>query len=338
MTHTSSLLTLSSSVILTVKNDAAGCAQTLESLVGQSRLPDEVVVVDGGSSDDTRRRIAGFADRLPGLRFIDSPGANIARGREIATQQARGPIIASIDAGCRADRDWLKNLVDPFERDPDVDVVAGVYEVEPHSLFERVVGLATMRGQLSPFDPATFHPSGRSLAYTKDAWRRAGGWPTWLRYSEDTLFAHKLRRIARGWRFAGDAVVHWRPRTTFWSLARQFYGYGTGRGHTQIGAADFHYNLRNLALVLLSLAGCRVSGWFALLTLALAGYFYVVTFLPKARIIAHRTRTWRAYPLTLLILWVVMFANLAGYLCGSWQRRMQSDRFRVPMEAYRAAG
>lgn len=325
------------SVILTVKNDAAGCAETLESLTEQSRLPDEVVIVDGGSTDRTRHIIHSFSSRLAGLRLIDIPGANIAEGRDIATRHAAGPVIASIDAGCTAADDWLEKLVEPFERDAQTDVVAGMYEIESHTLFEKVVGLATMRGQLTPVDPAKFNPSGRSMAYTKQAWKRAGGWPTWLRYSEDTLFDHRLRRVATGWHFACDAVVSWRPRPSLRKLARQFYHYGTGRGQTQMGAPDFLYNLRNILLFSLAVSCSFLTIWAAPIALALFGYFFIWTFHHKAMQIVGRTRMLRAYPLTILIMWVMMLSNLAGYLRGSWQRIRYADHFRKKMELYLAA-
>lgn len=325
------------SVILTVKNDAAGCAETLKSLAVQLRLPDQVVVVDGGSTDQTRQTVRSFSSRLPGLCLIEVPGANIAEGRDIATRHAEGPVIASIDAGCTASPGWLEKLVEPFEHDDQTDVVAGMYEIEARSLFEKVVGLATMRGQLRPVDPASFNPSGRSMAYTKQAWQRAGGWPTWLSYSEDTLFDHRLRRVATGWRFAGDALVHWRPRTGFYKLARQFYFYGTGRGHTQIGAADFLYNLRNVLLFLLAVSCSFSTRWAAPIALSLFLYFFVWAFHRKAMKIVHRTGHVRAYPLTLAVMWVVMLSNLAGYLRGSWQRLRRANHFRKRMELYLAA-
>lgn len=322
------------SVILTVKNDAAGCADTLESLTRQSRLPDEVVVVDGGSTDQTCATVQSFGQRLPGLRLIQAPGLNIAQGRERATREGAGEIIASIDAGCRACQDWLEQLVAPFEHDSKIEVVAGTYEMDHQTLFEEVVGLATMRGQLCPVDPQKFNPSGRSMAYTKEVWSRAGGWPTWLRFSEDTLFDQRLRRVATGWHFASGAVVFWRPRTNFRKLARQFYCYGTGRGHTQIGAADFLYNLRNLLLFLLSMSCSLISSWVIPIAVSLFAYFYVWTFNQKAAAIARRTGSVQAYPLTLAVMWVVMLSNLAGYLRGSWQRWRDTKIFRSQLDQY----
>lgn len=325
------------SVILTVKDDTAGCAQTLGSLTRQSRLPDEVIVVDGGSTDETCATIRAFDARLPRVKLIEAPGFNIAQGRELATKEAAGPIIASIDAGCGAAQDWLEHLVAPLERDSSIAVVAGMYEVDHRSLFEEVVGLATMRGQLMPVDPATFNPSGRSMAYTKEIWKRAGGWPTWLPFSEDTLFDHRLRRVSKDWHFAVDAVVFWRPRTSFRKLARQFYCYGTGRGQTQIGAADFVYNLRNLLVFLLATSCLLLSSWVLPIALALFVYFYVWTFHGKAAQIARRTGSLRAYPLTLAVMWAVLLSNLAGYLRGSWQRWRDEETFRTQMDRYLAA-
>jgi hypothetical protein len=191
-----------------------------------------------------------------------------------------------------------------------------------------------MRGQLSPVDPATFNPSGRSMAYTKEAWKRAGGWPTWLNYSEDTLFDHRLRRVANEWHFAGEAVVFWRPRTSFRKLARQFYCYGTGRGHTQLGAPDFRYNIRNVLMLAVALSCTLFTPWAVPVALALFAYFFVWTFHQKAMQIVRHTGKDRAYPLTLLIMWVVMISNLTGYLRGSWQRLRHAEQFRKKMELY----
>ncbi len=248
-------------VVMTVKNDPLGCAMTLGSLAVQTRRPDEIIVVDGGSTDDTVRLVRQYMADLVQLRLIEAAGANIARGRNLAAHAVTSEIVATIDAGCRAEPQWVERLLRPFQEDADVDFVAGFYKTAPHSLLEKVVGLATMRGQLERVQPETFNPSARSMALKKSLWERAGGWPEWIHFSEDTLFDHKIRRMSVGWRFAGDAVVHWRPRGTLRAIAKQFYNYGTGRGHTQIDAAGYLYDIRNLSLLLIAVAMCIVTIW-----------------------------------------------------------------------------
>lgn len=105
------------SVIATVLNEGPAIERLLESLAGQTRAPDEVVIADGGSSDDTPDRLAAWAEsgRLP-LRVISVPGANISAGRNAAILETSGDLIAITDAGVRLDCGWLSALVEPFEQ------------------------------------------------------------------------------------------------------------------------------------------------------------------------------------------------------------------------------
>ncbi|MFN2164740.1 MAG: glycosyltransferase family 2 protein, partial [Anaerolineae bacterium] len=53
------------SVICTVLNEAQAVSRLLDSLLAQTRPPDEVVIVDGGSSDGTQAMVMSYAGRLP---------------------------------------------------------------------------------------------------------------------------------------------------------------------------------------------------------------------------------------------------------------------------------
>jgi len=102
------------SVICTVLNEGESIRRLLDSLALQTRRPDEVVIVDGGSHDNTIAVIQSYADRLP-LRVLIEPGANISRGRNVAIQAATGDVIASTDAGVWLEPGWLAALVAPLE-------------------------------------------------------------------------------------------------------------------------------------------------------------------------------------------------------------------------------
>ena len=325
---------VSVSVIMTVRNALDDCAATLESLARQTRCPDEIVIVDGGSTDGTLARLHEFAAVHGRCTIVEATGANIAKGRNIATREATSEVIAATDSGCRLDPDWLAELIRPFEECAKTEVVAGAYRVDSRSLLEEVVGFATMRGQLEPFDAERFNPSGRSIAYRKSLWERAGGWPEWVRFSEDTLFDHKLRRLGATWRFAAGAIAHWRPRGSLRAVARQFYLYGTGRGHTQIDAASFRYNLRNVAiLAALCLSGIALP-WLWAMGAAWVVYCYVLPFHRRAARIARATGRWSAYPLTFVVMWIVLFSNLLGFIVGTVQRRWRRDSIAIPLERY----
>ncbi|HET6262751.1 MAG TPA: glycosyltransferase, partial [Chloroflexia bacterium] len=68
------------SLIMTVRNEAASIARLLDSVLAQTRQPDEIVIADGGSTDGTQEVVSSYMDRLP-LRLLALPGANISEGR-----------------------------------------------------------------------------------------------------------------------------------------------------------------------------------------------------------------------------------------------------------------
>src|SRR5436305_12826743 len=94
------------SVVVPVLDDERGMRELLESLEAQSRLPDECVVVDGGSKDGTVELLRRYSAPFD-LRLVSLPGRNIAAARNEGVRQARFEWIACTDAGCLPASDWL---------------------------------------------------------------------------------------------------------------------------------------------------------------------------------------------------------------------------------------
>ncbi|MCP4592614.1 MAG: glycosyltransferase [bacterium] len=324
-------------MVTTVLNEATGCSVLLDSLADQTRTPDEIIVVDGGSTDGTLAILHAAAERDERILVIEAPGANIGQGRNLGARAAAGDVIVSTDTGCRLDSGWVEAIVRPFEDDPNIEFVAGSYRIDAHTWFEEVVGAATMRGVLEPIDPESFNPSCRSMAYTKALWERAGGLPEWTPI-DDNLFNAKLRRMAVARSFASDAVVFWRPRSTLGGVYRQFRFYASTTGHTQLEAGPTRYNLRNLLLCgALLAAGFFYWPLWILLTIA-SLYWYVGAFHAKALRVARRMGSWPAYPTAIAIYWALLLGDTVGYVRASigrvrrrsWYRRKVAEYLAVP--------
>ncbi|MBZ0301883.1 MAG: glycosyltransferase [Anaerolineae bacterium] len=220
------------SLIATVLNEGDSIHALLESLAAQTCPPDEIVLVDGGSTDDTVRQIERYADQLP-LRVRVEAGCNISRGRNIAIQTAHGDIIAVTDAGVRLTPTWLEHLTQPLRDDPTCQVASGFFQADPHTVFEAAMG-ATVLPLRAEIDPATFLPSSRSVAFRKSAWEAVGGYPEWLDYCEDLVFDLCLRQRAASFTFVPDALVYFRPRGSLTALFRQYYRYARGDGKADL--------------------------------------------------------------------------------------------------------
>ena len=216
------------SLALTVLNEGAHVRRLFDSIVKQTRPPDEVVVCDGGSSDDTLTVIAEYSNQLP-LRTLNRSGANISTGRNAAIRAARGEIIAVTDSGVQLAPDWLQQLVAAFDHE-EIVLAACFFGAEAHSTFQIAMG-ATVLPALEDVDSTQFLPSSRSIAFRKSAWEAVGGYPEWLHYSEDVVFDITMRERFGDFAFVPGALAHFRPRGSLTAFAQQYFHYAAGDGH-----------------------------------------------------------------------------------------------------------
>lgn len=246
-------------LIATTRNERAGVQSWMASIAAQTRPPDEIVVVDAGSTDGTPDELRQSA-AAHGMRVtvLVEPGANIARGRNRAIENATSPILACTDLGCRLTSTWLERILAPFADDPEIQVVGGWYVALENGRPQRRRRWPT----LDEIDPGEFLPSSRSLAFTREAWSRAGGYPEWLTLTgEDTWFALELGRFCERWAFVPDAVVEWEAPGTMTAYWAKIYAWSIGDGEAAIQSAHYWRSFRRVT-------GPAVGGALAALSVA----------------------------------------------------------------------
>ena len=209
------------SLITTVLNEEKTIKSLLQSIKAQSKPPDEVVIVDAGSTDQTVQLIKSFQkqSRLK-IRLFHKKG-NRAVGRNFAVSKTVGQGIAVTDAGCVLDKNWFKRITKPLIL-KKTNVVAGFYHMNTDTLFTQCsapfVGITSV-------DKREFLPSSRSLAFTKPAWAKVGGYPEHLDYAEDLIFAQKLKTNMV---FEPRAWVKWTPPQNLWQFFTAIKNYTLG--------------------------------------------------------------------------------------------------------------
>ena len=326
------------SLILTVLNEGDHIRRLLESVAKQSRLPDEVVVCDGGSKDNTAAIIHEYDDQLP-LTIVSAPGANISQGRNAAIRATSGEVIAVTDAGVWLEEGWLEELARAGDWGEGGDegkrgnkgtvMVAGFYHSDPQTVFEVALGATTMP-EASEIDPAKFLPSSRSVAFLKSAWEAVDGYSEWLDFSEDVVFDLKMRSLPEkfgAFTFAPKAVAHFRPRSSLRAFAKQYFNYAKGDGRANLWPRIhfIRYFTYLVAAPLGVYAAIAVSPWLWLLG-AVAGLAYVrrpLQRLAKTTDLANYT-DW-----ILALAWIPVIrvtgdmAKMIGYPVGVWGRIRQ---------------
>jgi len=312
------------SLVATVLDEAATIDELLHSIALQTRPPDEVVIVDGGSRDGTWERLLAWDGRLP-LRPVRAPGANIARGRNAAIGVAGGELIAVTDAGVRLDPGWLERLMARMR--PGVDVVAGFFQPDARTAFEVAMG-ATVLPHRSDLRPEAFLPSSRSVLLRRSAWERAGGYPEWLDYCEDLVFDLALKRAGCRFEFAPEAVAWFRPRGSLRAFFKQYFLYARGDGKADLwrGRHAIRY-AAYLGAPILLLARQRAWSW--LLLLAGSALYVRRPYTRLARELSRLKPAEATYATALVpaIRAVGDLAKMLGYPAGvAWRLRHRGTR------------
>jgi glycosyltransferase involved in cell wall biosynthesis len=192
---------LSISVIVCAHNEAEYLGACLHSLLAQTRLPDEVLVVNNASTDETRT----VARQVPRVRVVDESRKGLVIARETGRREAVGNLLVYLDADCRAPLTWLERVERRFVRDPEVVAISGPYRYYDWDWRGRLL-IGAYDVTLAPATQllvkhvlrigTIFY--GGNFAVRAEALQRIGGFDTSIDFhGEDTNVGRRLFRIGK---------------------------------------------------------------------------------------------------------------------------------------------
>jgi len=216
----------------------ASCIRSL--MAGDERLETiELVVADGGSTDQTRAIVEALCIEFPNLRLTDNPKRlQAAAVNQIAHMAGVGRrILVRCDAHALYPPGYIMQVADSLSRRGVASLVTPMDAVG-ESCFQRanawVVdtpvgsgGSAHRGGRRS-----MFVEHGHHAGFDLRLFLEAGGYDETFSHNEDAEFDVRLRRA--GWHIFLDAEIRvtYRPRAGPMALSKQYYTYGRGRART----------------------------------------------------------------------------------------------------------
>ncbi len=214
------------SFVIPAHNEEHYLGHCLESILREAEKQDwtyEVLVVDNASTDGTR----ALAESFPQVRVVSEPRKGLTRARERGRLEAKGEILAYIDADSRLSKNWFRILKEAF-RDPGLVCLSGPY---------RYYDLAKIRKYFAELGwwlsaPVTYRlvgymVLGGNFAARREALARMGGFDTSIRfYGEDTNIAWRLHRLGK---------VVFRMDFFVWSSGRRLIEEGVLRAYSKYG-------------------------------------------------------------------------------------------------------
>lgn len=161
------------SVVIPARDDAEMLRSCLAALAAQTHPPDEIVVVDNGSRDDT----AAVA-RDARARVVHEPIAGIPRAAAAGYDAATGDVIARLDADSVPHPDWIARIVDVFDADGAPDFVTGDPRFYGGNAIVRWAARHLYIGAMyAVLTPVLGHPPlfGSNMAMRAASWRALSG-------------------------------------------------------------------------------------------------------------------------------------------------------------------
>lgn len=116
-------------VIVPAHDVAEYVGEALDSVLAQTFTDYEVVVVDDGSTDDTAAIVQMYVDKYSGrIRLLTQPQSGASRARNRGIEEARGSLIAFLDADDLWLPEKLHKQVEAYRANPDLGLVTCLHE------------------------------------------------------------------------------------------------------------------------------------------------------------------------------------------------------------------
>jgi mycofactocin system glycosyltransferase len=218
------------SVVIPVRDQPKDLIECLESLANLNYPADklEVIVVDDGSSNHVSEVVASFNIRL--IRLEKSQGA--AACRNIGAGNARGDILAFLDADCIADKNWLREIV-PFFEIEKIGAIGGFvdshYKKNYLDHYEEVSSPLNM-GQRILFQGDTesnFYVPSCNMLVSRKAFIATGGFKNGMQVGEDVDLCWRMRKRGYALLYVTAGRVAHKHRNSLFKMLRRRSEYGT---------------------------------------------------------------------------------------------------------------
>ncbi len=180
------------SVVIPAYNEEKYLPKTLESLAQLKRKADEIIVIDGGSTDTT----ASVAKSLE-AKVVTIEHRGIGFARQKGLESARGDIVAFTDADTQVPTDWLTKVESTLLTPGVVAVYSGFRVPDGWWLYRWYVNyVQPLCTEFYDCIGIPFAP-GQNTAFWKTKALAVGGYPMDFKLAEDIEIARRLRQIGR---------------------------------------------------------------------------------------------------------------------------------------------
>lgn len=204
----------------------------------------EILVADGRSTDRTREILDRLSAEDPRIKMIDNPARLQAAGLGVMVKQATGDVIVRMDVHCEYAPDYVRKCVEALER-TGADNVGGAQRAKSKTFFQRALcaalesPLGVGGAKYRSADAEGFVDTVFLGAFRRKIFETVGLWDPAAITNEDSELNQRILESGGQIYLSREIVVHYFPRESFKTLAKQYYKYGRGRARTLLKLGTF---------------------------------------------------------------------------------------------------
>jgi succinoglycan biosynthesis protein ExoA len=221
-------------IILPIRNEAKYIKQTLEPILYQKGIEQEIeiLIVDGMSTDGTRDLITKYQKDHPNIYLIDNPEKIVSTGFNRALNESKGDIIIRVDGHCEIAPDYIQKCLECLEK-MNADCVGGATEHVASGLVGKSIKMAQSSffgvGGVSfrkKVEKGEYVDTLAFGAYKREVFDQLGGYDEELVRNQDDEF--NFRMIQNDGKIWLDPSIKstYTQRNSFTGLFKQYFQYG----------------------------------------------------------------------------------------------------------------
>lgn len=205
-------ITINFTIIIAVYNGEKTIKKAIQSIIDQTYAAYEIIIVDDGSTDNTKNIITPFSDKV---HYIYQQNSGVAAARNKAVAAAQGEWLCFLDAD-----DWyypnrLQWHADLIKQDPELDFLTGNFDyineqgmltrqsMQPTTAGQKLLQTAgnsssiIMQGDLINDFIAQHFGDTHTLSLPRATFNQLGGYPEGVAVCEDVHFLIRLCAISK---------------------------------------------------------------------------------------------------------------------------------------------
>lgn len=336
---------MSVSLIIPVRNEAAQVDSTMAAIKQSTIIPDQIIIADGQSEDDTVDRFLAWNSAELCVEVVENPLRWSGSGRNIGARKSTGDILVFADCGNPISATWIDEITRPLRESDEVDIVCGVFQPLVENEFHHTLAAIHYpvnyeidnleEAEQREIEPQVILPGGGAIAMRRSTFEAVGGYPEWLHRAQDKLFSRKAYAVGMRVYVNWAARMHHHMRSRTQDVFQLTFDYGRGNGRTKF--VNWHF-LKLLGFYggvsIVMVVGLLIDWRMVLLSLLLLAAYLWHAGVRKVASRGEPDVSRRSIGLSNIA--AVLFARDAGVICGhiwgfgEWllRRRFRTEYYR----------